>query len=61
MCGICGVCGNGGKTNMGKLKKMNSALTHRGPDDEGYYINSDRSAGLGIRWYMSDLMDPNFI
>ncbi len=49
MCGICG------KFNFDKnkavdkvlIKKMCDTIVHRGPDDEGYYIN--KNIGLGMR------------
>lgn len=49
MCGICG------KLNLNKdkivekglIKSMCDTLVHRGPDDEGYYIN--KNIGLGMR------------
>lgn len=50
MCGICGeVCetNRGGGVDPGRIKKMCRALTHRGPDDEGYYF--DQTVGLGHR------------
>ena len=39
MCGFCGfVSSNNQKDqNISILKKMNNALSHRGPDDEGYH------------------------
>ncbi len=40
MCGICGIINYNGKLiDEGLLKKMNDLLRHRGPDDEGYYVN----------------------
>lgn len=48
MCGICGVYNLDGATvNRHILKRMNSTLVHRGPDDEGYYV--DGNIGLGHR------------
>lgn len=50
MCGICG------KINLGEkvvpkrdLKRMTNALSHRGPDEEGFYFSSDHRVGLGHR------------
>ncbi len=44
MCGICGIY----KHNMGgeraaleEIKRMNDLLSHRGPDDEGFYIKEN--------------------
>jgi len=48
MCGICGIYNlDGEPVNADLLKRMNSTLVHRGPDDEGYYV--DESIGLGHR------------
>lgn len=44
MCGICGMVGLG---SQDLLKKMCAIMSHRGPDDEGYFI--DRDIGLGMR------------
>ncbi|MBI3026897.1 asparagine synthase (glutamine-hydrolyzing) [Candidatus Woesearchaeota archaeon] len=43
MCGICGFNWD----DRGLLKRMNGAIYHRGPDEEGYYI--DRKVSLGAR------------
>ncbi len=38
MCGICGfITAHDFRTNLDTLRKMNEVLSHRGPDDEGYY------------------------
>jgi len=44
MCGICGFYGFGDK-NL--IKRMCKVLTHRGPDDEGYFY--DKNITLGVR------------
>lgn len=44
MCGICGTYGFGNKT---LLQRMCDTILHRGPDDEGYYV--DHQVGLGMR------------
>jgi len=59
MCGICGIVDNSGAAILKSLlKKMNGAMAHRGPDDEGIYIShqspatshqSKPSVGLGHR------------
>lgn len=43
MCGICGTCGF---RDIDILKRMCSRLAHRGPDDEGYYCDSDVMLGM---------------
>jgi asparagine synthase (glutamine-hydrolysing) len=49
MCGIVGIVHPEGKGQVdpGILRAMNASLTHRGPDDEGYWVN--RNIGLGMR------------
>ena len=37
MCGICGFVTKGINTTASTLVRMNTALRHRGPDDEGYF------------------------
>jgi asparagine synthase (glutamine-hydrolysing) len=48
MCGITGVINiNQEPATKELLKKMTDTLTHRGPDDEGYYLS--KNAGFGFR------------
>src|SRR3989338_10084416 len=48
MCGICGVVYKGGASpDRGLLKTANDYIAHRGPDDEGYYV--DGPVGLAMR------------
>ena len=48
MCGICGYMNlNGERSSQAILRKMTSAIAHRGPDGEGYY--NDRAVALGHR------------
>jgi asparagine synthase (glutamine-hydrolysing) len=49
MCGICGVISSvtGDPADLEILKSMNQSLFHRGPDDEGYYM--DAHACLAMR------------
>jgi len=58
MCGICGKISSNGSSNIseGLIQKMCGALKHRGPDNEGIYINSQSAiqspqikVGLGHR------------
>ena len=44
MCGICGIVGRPERRALGR---MAAAMTHRGPDDDGFYL--DAVAGLGFR------------
>ncbi len=49
MCGICGIVYDDPSRplNALRLRKMNSSIAYRGPDDEGYYIG--KAAGLAMR------------
>ena len=49
MCGITGIVYNNKdrEVDTAVLKKMTDAISHRGPDDEGFYINNN--VGLGFR------------
>lgn len=49
MCGISGIVYSNKERKVGQeiLKNMTNAITHRGPDDEGFYINNN--IGLGFR------------
>lgn len=51
MCGICGVIAltDDARVAPDDLAPMTAALTHRGPDDDGVYIEPDRRCGLGFR------------
>jgi asparagine synthase (glutamine-hydrolysing) len=48
MCGIVGITNSGSRRADGEvLKRMNEAIIHRGPDDDGFYINEN--VGLAMR------------
>lgn len=49
MCGICGIFyfSPDRQVEKGILSRMTSRLVHRGPDEEGFYLNG--SLGVGIR------------
>ena len=48
MCGICGIyLADGDRADPLILKAMTSALRHRGPDDEGFFLEAN--VGLGHR------------
>ena len=48
MCGIVGIVRNDGKpVDEQLLTRMCNAIRHRGPDDDGFYLNG--SVGLGMR------------
>ena len=49
MCGIAGILefGRDARANAGALREMCRVITHRGPDDEGFY--TDGAVGIGMR------------
>ena len=48
MCGIVGIVNNGERAaERGIVEKMNRAILHRGPDDDGFYFNEN--VGFGMR------------
>lgn len=49
MCGIAGIIKFNAQTSESELKKMTDALVHRGPDDEGIWLNENKNIGLGHR------------
>lgn len=51
MCGIAGKAyfNKNKAVSYREIKLMTSAITHRGPDDEGIFISCDRGVGLGSR------------
>ena len=44
---MCGICGMVGRPEREALGRMAAAMTHRGPDDDGFFLDS--TAGLGFR------------
>lgn len=47
MCGIAGFVGTGDCDPTGRLQRMSDRMTHRGPDDEGIFV--DGSVGVAFR------------
>jgi len=47
MCGISGIYSPGIKVDRNILQRMNHALSHRGPDDSGFFIDEENNVGLG--------------
>ena len=49
MCGICGqlLFDAEARVDLAELRRMTDAITHRGPDSDGYWI--ENGAGLGMR------------
>jgi asparagine synthase (glutamine-hydrolysing) len=42
---MCGICGIYGVDDRQIVKKMSDTLSHRGPDDEGFFVDKDISLG----------------
>lgn len=55
MCGICGIVNfNGNHVKPANIERMMNQIKHRGPDDEGFFI--DKNVGLGhVRLSIIDL------
>jgi len=49
MCGVIGVIESRKQVDKDLLYKMRDTLIHRGPDDSGVWISSDRKIGLAHR------------
>ncbi len=48
MCGIVGIVNNGARAvDRAVLERMNMAIVHRGPDDDGFYVREN--VGLAMR------------
>ena len=47
MCGIVGIV-NSNSRNMNRevIEKMNACIVHRGPDDDGFYVNGNVALGM---------------
>src|SRR3954454_7980252 len=48
MCGIAGIL-TGQHVDRGMVERMIRPLAHRGPDDDGIWIDADAGVGLGHR------------
>jgi asparagine synthase (glutamine-hydrolysing) len=48
MCGIAGLIGRNDENNRAALRRMSDALSHRGPDGEGFWGPSQNSDGWGV-------------
>lgn len=50
MCGIAGIYNlNQSQVSLTNLRKMTDVITHRGPDGEGHWLNSNCNIGFGHR------------
>jgi asparagine synthase (glutamine-hydrolysing) len=47
--GVCGICGTAQSDGEQAIKAMNATMRHRGPDDEGIYVDARANVGLGAR------------
>jgi len=43
---MCGICGIVGERNESVIKRMTDIIAHRGPDDDGYYLDDNISMGV---------------
>ena len=59
MCGIAGIIGKLAAPNRAALKRMNDAMTHRGPDGDGYWESpsDDRAFGLMVAHRRLSILD----
>src|SRR5579863_7629241 len=46
---MCGICGSTDARDSRILRAMNKLMTHRGPDDEGIFVEPGGGVGLGAR------------
>ena len=49
MCGIVGIVSQNHPIEKALLDTMADVMIHRGPDDKGFYLNTNRTVGLGFR------------
>src|SRR6516165_5504358 len=50
MCGIAGLVGHPTHDDLGVIvERMSNALTHRGPDDAGCFVDREQGVALGHR------------
>jgi asparagine synthase (glutamine-hydrolysing) len=57
MCGICGIVGRE-PIDREALARMTSALEHRGPDDEGFFVReADDGIGVGLGFRRLSIID----
>ena len=46
---MCGIVGISGINDRSLLKRMNDTLVHRGPDDDGFFVDSESKISLAMR------------
>jgi asparagine synthase (glutamine-hydrolysing) len=59
MCGICGQLkwGSSDAIDRGLLERMNRSMTHRGPDDEGYFTENTGKHAVGLAMRRLSIID----
>lgn len=59
MCGICGELNwhSSAPVDVGRLENMNRAMSHRGPDDEGYFTEIFPSGSVGLAMRRLSIID----
>ena len=48
MCGLVGILGDGGR-DQALIRAMTDTIAHRGPDDDGYWVDEGAGIALGHR------------
>ena len=48
MCGIAGIVGRVNEANGAALRRMSAAMTHRGPDAQGFWSSQPDARGFGV-------------
>jgi asparagine synthase (glutamine-hydrolysing) len=56
MCGICGIVGPG-PIDRDTLAAMAAAIRHRGPDDDGFYVEELGGVGVGLGFRRLSIID----
>ena len=46
---MCGICGIVGRADTDVVAAMSATMAHRGPDDDGLYVDRERQVVLGHR------------
>jgi asparagine synthase (glutamine-hydrolysing) len=60
MCGIAGIVDTRARVDRATLERMASAIRHRGPDDEGYYLHvadAERGPNVGLAFRRLSIID----
>lgn len=59
MCGINGLISNNEFEIAGTLNKMNNKIIHRGPDDDGFFIEKKENISIGMAMRRLSIIDLN--